>query len=313
MEAISCKCVEYNVENSTQQFGRFVFKPLDYGHGITIGNLFRRVLLTSLVGLTITGVKIVGVNQEFSTIPGVREDILEILLNLKDVILKGNSENAKPETGRLKIQGPAIVTASCFEFSSNVEIINPNHYIASISDNSILEMEVKLEYGKGYKLADKQKKGINEFLLVDAIFRPVKLVNFTVESIIHEIDSESLILDIYTNGSITPQQAINEATQIIINWFQSIQYLGNQSNTQSLEIEIEDDLEAKRQDVMVIPIEDLCLSVRACNSLKRFNINTIGDLLNYSISDLKEIKNFGQKSLDEVQEKVKTLYDISLT
>jgi DNA-directed RNA polymerase subunit alpha len=298
MSNFQFECIELNLQTSTEYFGRFVFKPLEVGHGITIGNILRRVLLTNLPGISIVGVRIAGVNHEFSTIPGVREDVLEILLNLKEVICK--SEYQEETFGRLKVQGPAIITANCFEIPSNIEVVNPNQYIATISDNSILEMEIKLDWGKGYTLAENQQQdGPLDFLRIDAIFMPVRRVVYHIEKLGNQ---EQLILDIWTNGSITPPDAVLIASKTIINWFKTIENLDNTIAKKDTNI--------KQRDLKTIPIEELNLSARAYNGLKRAQINLIGELLNYSLNDLREIKNFGQKSVQEVIEALETRYGV---
>ena len=305
MSNFQFECIELNLQTSTEYFGRFVFKPLDVGHGITIGNILRRVLLTNLPGISIVGVRIAGVNHEFSTIPGVREDVLEILLNLKEIIFKSSTPGEN--FGRFKVQGPAIITASYFDLPSNTEIINPNQYIATISDNSILEMEIKLDWGKGYALAENQAvQGPLDFLKTDAIFMPVQKVIYHIETSFSERlgTQEQLILDIWTNGSITPSDAVSIASKTIIHWFQTIENLDiNKLKTDNPE---------KQRDIKTIPIEELNLSARAYNGLKRAQINFIGELLNYSLKDLREIKHFGQKSVQEVLESLETGYEVRI-
>jgi len=298
MSNFQFECIELNLQTSTEYFGRFVFKPLDLGHGITIGNILRRVLLTDLPGISIVGVRIAGVNHEFSTIPGVREDVLEILLNLKEVIFK--SQQQVGTFGRVKVQGPAIITANCIDLPSTIEIVNPNQYLATISDNSILEMEIKLDWGKGYTLAENQSvEGPLDFLRIDAIFMPVRKVVYHIEKL---EDQEQLILDIWTNGSITPSDAVSVASKTIINWFKTIENLDKTTSKKDNNI--------KQRDLKTIPIEELNLSARAYNGLKRAQINLIGELLNYSLNDLREIKNFGQKSVQEVIEALETRYGV---
>ena len=298
MSNFQFECIELNLQTSTEYFGRFVFKPLDVGHGITIGNILRRVLLTNLPGISIVGVRIAGVNHEFSTIPGVREDVLEILLNLKEVVFK--SQHQGETFARLKVQGPAIIAASCIDLPPTIEIVNPNQYIATISDNSILEMEVKLDWGKGYTLAENQPvEGPLDFLKIDAIFMPVKRVVYHIEKLGNQ---EQLVLDIWTNGSITPPDAVSVASKTIINWFKTIENLDKTTSKKDNNI--------KQRDLKTIPIEELNLSARAYNGLKRAQINLIGELLNYSLNDLREIKNFGQKSVQEVIEALETRYGV---
>ena len=298
MSNFQFECIELNLQTSTEYFGRFVFKPLEVGHGITIGNILRRVLLTNLPGISIVGVRIAGVNHEFSTITGVREDVLEILLNLKELIFKSHVQT---ETfGRLKIQGPAIITASCIDLPSTLELVNPNQYIATIADNSILEMEIKLDWGKGYTLAENQPvEGPIDFLRIDAIFMPVRRVVYHIEKLGNQ---EQLILDIWTNGSITPSDAVSLASKTIIDWFKTIENLDAPMSKEEVDI--------KQRDLKTIPIEELNLSARAYNVLKRAQINLIGELLNYSLNGLRDIKNFGQKSVHEVIEALETHYGV---
>lgn len=298
MSNFQFECIELNLQTSTEYFGRFVFKPLEVGHGITIGNILRRVLLTNLPGISIVGVRIAGVNHEFSTITGVREDVLEILLNLKELIFKSNIQT---ETfGRLKIQGPAIITASCIDLPSTIELVNPNQYIATIADNSILEMEIKLDWGKGYTLAENQPvEGPIDFLRIDAIFMPVRRVVYHIEKLGNQ---EQLILDIWTNGSITPSDAVSLASKTIIDWFKTIENLDATASKKEIDV--------KQIDLKTIPIEELKLSARAYNGLKRAQINLIGELLNYSLNGLRDIKNFGQKSVHEVIEALETRYGV---
>lgn len=299
MSNFQFECIELNLQTSTEYFGRFVLKPLDVGHGITIGNILRRVLLTNLPGISIVGVRIAGVNHEFSTIPGVREDVLEILLNLKEVIFKSLHQG---ETfGRLRVQGPAIITASCIDLPSTLEIVNPNQYLATISDNSVLEMEIKLDWGKGYTLAENLVvEDPRDFLRIDAIFMPVRRVVYHIEKLGNQ---EQLVLDIWTNGSITPSDAVSLASKTIINWFKTIENLDKTPSKKDNNIN-------KQRDLKIIPIEELNLSARAYNGLKRAQINLIGELLNYSLNDLREIKNFGQKSVQEVIKALETRYGV---
>jgi DNA-directed RNA polymerase subunit alpha len=310
MSNFQCECIELNLQTPSDYFGRFVFKPLGPGDGITIGNIFRRVLLTNLPGLSIVGVRIEGINHEFSSIPGVREDVLEILLNLKELIFK--STNPSNSYGRIKIQGPAIVTASCIDLAPDIEIVNPSHYIASLSDNSILEMELKLEWGSGYTLAENQvNQGPLDYLKVDSIFMPIRRVVYKIET--NDQDEfereEELFLDVWTNGSITPPQALSLASQIIRGWFTGLENLDPKSlpeESLSLSLTQESDM------VKDLPIEDLDLSARSYNALKRAQIHLIGDLLKYSLNDLLKIKSFGQKSLKEVSEALELQYDLFL-
>nr|YP_010032348.1 RNA polymerase alpha subunit [Schizocladia ischiensis]QOW07555.1 RNA polymerase alpha subunit [Schizocladia ischiensis] len=311
------ECVELNIETPTEYFGRFVFKPLDFGEGITIGNMLRRVLLNGLPGLSIIGVRIAGVNHEFSAIPGVREDILELILNLKQVIFK--TESRETCFGRLKVQGPAIVTASSLQLPQYFEIVNPYSYLATISDNSILELEIKIDWGKGYTLAKDQKiEGPVDFLAIDSIFMPITKTNYFVEPFSSEIivTKEQLILDIWTNGSITPQEALSQAANILIQWLEPIKNIDTNLKESKKKIETQKEsqqkIEIQTEETKDILLENLKLSSRSYNALKRENINSLNDLQNYSLTKLKKIKNFGKKSFQEVQNLLKNQYGIIL-
>jgi DNA-directed RNA polymerase subunit alpha len=292
------ECVRSNKIESGQMYGQFLIDSLRSGQGITIGNLLRRVLLGDLKGTAITGVRIAGVKDEFSLIPGIREDILEILLNLKGIILK--SEILTRQFARLRVHGPAVITASSIELPPEIEIINPNHYIATISSSNIVEIEFKIEAGTKYRLANELfSDKFEDFIETDAIFMPVQKVDFKVENIYDNSNSikERLILDIWTNGSISPEQAIFSASGLIINLFKSI---NDQKITKEKETLIEKNHIKPIDPYTHIAIEELQLSVRPYNCLKRAQINTIGDLLDYSPEKLLELKNFGRKSADEV-------------
>jgi DNA-directed RNA polymerase subunit alpha len=310
MSSIQYECIELNLKTPTDYFGRFIFKPFPAGQGITIGNALRRVLLKNLTGLSIVNVQIAGINHEFSTIDGVREDVIDILLNLKEIVFKGNAD-IKP-FGRLKVQGPAIVTAQSLELDENIEILNPTQYIATIFNNSILEIEITLEWGKGYELAENKAKAIEtDALALDSIFMPVRRVVYHVENLFSDSNNqqqEQLIMDIWTNGTICPTEALSLGASELINWLTPIQNLA-----QPLQInpKTEEQVESKiEMDFDTIRIEELNLSARAFNSLKRDNIHYIGQLLNYSMDDLKKIKNFGQKSIDEVIYALKQQYGL---
>jgi len=310
MNNISIKCLKSEEIESGACHGRFVINLLKPGQGITIGNQLRRVLLGDLGSVSISAVRIAGITHEFSTIPGVREDILEILLNLKGIILKGTIQDI--QFGRLKVQGPVVVTADLIQLPSNLEIVNSNHYIATISSASVLEIEFKFEYGTGYKLATQVFSDDNEnYLQLDAVFMPVQKVDFKIENVYDTVDniSERLLLDIWTNGSISPTEALESAAQVIIDLFSLLINNENMAETNKLE--------SKPKSISIEPytniaIEELQLSVRAYNCLKKAQINTVGDLLQYSPEKLQELKNFGRKSADEVFSTLKTKLGIIL-
>ena len=299
MNNLYIKCLKSEKNESGSMYGQFLINSLQPGQGITVGNLLRRVLLSDLGGTTITAVRIAGVRDEFSIIPGVREDILEILLNLKGIVFKNRTTDIS--FGRLKIKGPAVITADSIQLPSNLEIVNPNHYIATISTSNVLEIEFKFEYGTGYKLAGQTFcEKSEDFLQIDAIFMPIQKVDFKIENIYDNSNSitERLFLNIWTNGSLSPEDAILSASRFIVELFNSI--MENKFTQQIDEAEVAKDNLIPINPHINIAIEELQLSVRAYNCLKRAEINTIGDLLEYSPEKLQELKNFGRKSADEV-------------
>jgi DNA-directed RNA polymerase subunit alpha len=309
MSNISITCLKSEKIESGSCHGQFLINSLKSGQGITIGNQLRRVLLNDLGGMAISAVRIAGVSHEFSILPGVREDILEILLNLKGIVFKSQSQS--PEFGRLKIQGPAVITADLIQLPSNLEIVNPNHYIMTISTSNILEIEFKFEYGTGYKLASQTFLEENEnYLQLDTIFMPVQKVDFKIENVYDNNNiSERIFLDIWTNGSISPNEALKSAAQLTIDLFS---FLVKEKNTDK-----KTELKPKLDSISIEPytniaIEELQLSVRAYNCLKKAQINTVGDLLHYSPEKLQELKNFGRKSADEVFSTLKNKLGIIL-
>jgi DNA-directed RNA polymerase subunit alpha len=300
MSSLKFKQVESTIEKSGFHFGRFNLSSIKPGLGVTIGNTLRRVLLADLKGTAITAVRIAGINHEFSFLPGVREDILEILLNLKQIIFKSTIQ--EPIFASFKVQGPKVVTASLIDLDPQITLINENQYIATILDNSILEVEFKIERGVGYRLNTQITNELN-FLDVDAIFMPVRRVNYNVDSVplpSGELE-ESLTIDIWTNNSISPEDPLQESSKFIVNIFSNL-----------IEGEIEEPVVSPVSKTEDVPIEELQLSVRAYNCLKRAQIHSVSDLLQYSPQDLNEIKNFGQKSADEVFEALKDKLGITL-
>jgi DNA-directed RNA polymerase subunit alpha len=310
MNNISIKCLKSEKIQSGACHGQFVLNSLRSGQGITIGNQLRRVLLGDLGGIAISAVRIAGVRHEFSTIPGVREDILEILLNLKGIVLKGQTKMT--QYGRLKIQGPSVITADLIQLPSDLEIVNQNHYIATISTSNILEIEFKFEYGTGYKLANQAFPDEDDnYLQLDTIFMPVQKVDFKIENVYDAANniSERLLIDIWTNGSISPNEALEQAAQMIIDLF--LLLLNNKNTTDQNLVDLENP-SLSVEPYTNIAIEELQLSVRAYNCLKKAQINTVGDLLQYSPERLQELKNFGRKSADEVFSTLKNKLGIIL-
>ena len=310
MNNISIKCLKSEKIQSGACHGQFLINSLKPGQGITIGNQLRRVLLGDLGGVAISAVRIAGISHEFSTIPGVREDILEILLNLKGIVFKSKIQDI--QFGRLKVQGPAVVTADFIELPTNLEIVNSSHYIATISTSNILEIEFKFEYGTGYRLASQTfSDKIDNYLQLDTIFMPVQKVDFKIENVYDTTNNinERVLIDIWTNGSISPNDALKSAAQIIIDLFTLL--INNKDTNKT------NQFETKPRSISIEPytniaIEELQLSVRAYNCLKKAQINTVGDLLQYSPEKLQELKNFGRKSADEVFSTLKNKLGIIL-
>nr|YP_009296336.1 DNA-directed RNA polymerase alpha subunit [Sebdenia flabellata]AOM65271.1 DNA-directed RNA polymerase alpha subunit [Sebdenia flabellata] len=306
MTHFQIECIESKTEGAREQYGHFVLEPLKQGQGITIGNSLRRTILSDLPGAAIVAARIAGINHEFSTITGVREDVLEILLNLKEIVLKSYSK--EPQIGRIRIQGPAIVTAGLLDLPPEIKIIDPKQYIATVCNNTIFEMEFRVEQGHGYRLADKgtDKKSI-DFLQIDAVFMPAIKFNYIVEEkrINTTLIQEKLSLEVWTNGSLSPQEAISQGANVLTNLFHPLTNI----NFKPADNNDEQDKSAVNQ----VLIEELQLSVRAYNCLKRAQIHSISDLLDYSQEELLEIKNFGQKSAEEVIEALKTKLGISLS
>jgi DNA-directed RNA polymerase subunit alpha len=301
------ECVESKTQKNQSQYSKFVVEPLDRGQGTTVGNALRRVMLSNLEGAAVTAIRVAGVNHEFATIPGVREDVLEIMLNMKEIILKSYSDQT--QIGRLLAIGPATVTAAQFDVPSEIEVIDPNQYVATLADGAKLEMEFRVERGAGYRAIERSKDDTSslDFLQIDSVFMPVTKVNYGVEDIRPDgsIVKDRLTLEIWTNGSINPKEALSEASEIISDLFNPLRDLNELETSQA---DYQDEINPESQ----IPIEELQLSVRAYNCLKRAQINSVADLLDYSQEDLLEIKNFGQKSAEEVIEALQKRLGITL-
>ena len=299
------ECVESIVDSDFGQYGKFVFEPLDRGQGITVGNSLRRVLLANLKGSAITSVRIAGVTHEFATIPGVREDVLDMLLNLEQVVLRSHSSES--QIGRLFLRGPATVKSGDFELSPEVEVINPEQYIATLSAEATLEMEIKVDLGKGYQPVERNRDEVSalDFMQIDAVFMPVNKVNYAVEETqVGGMPTDRLTLEVWTNGSLTPQEALGQAATILVDLFNPLKDVTFTP--------VEDQDTEEEDESNQIPIEGLNLSVRAYNCLKRAQINSVADLLEYNQEDLLEIKNFGAKSAEEVIEALQVHLGITM-
>ena len=305
------QCLKSTTNKATEFYSKYSIGPFIKGQSTTIGNSLRRVLLSNLPGLAITGVRISGIDHEFSTIPNVKEDVVDILLNLKQIILKGDI--TEPTLARLKVKESGIIVASEIELPSNITLVDPRQYIASLTKKGNLEMEILIARGQNYFTSEKLDSKIPErFLAVDAVFMPVTKVNFFVETSRSSLsfELESLILEIWTNGSITPDEALTSSSEILENTFGLLK-VTNALSAPSAPIDSTVQ-EEKSEHLETIFIEELELSVRAYNCLKRANVHTLSDLLKYSAEDLLEFKNFGRKSADEVCENLKTRFDLDL-
>lgn len=306
MAVFKIDCLVNKTQKNQGQYGKFVLDPLDRGQGITLGNSLRRVLLSNLEGAAVTAVRIAGVNHEFAVVEGVREDVLEIMLNMKGIVFKSYTHT--PQIGRLVATGPCTVTAAQFDLPSEIELVEPSQYICTLGKGAKLEMEFRVEKGKGYRAIQKGKDETSslDFLQIDSVFMPVNKVNFTVEEIRFEGElADRLILEIWTNGSIKPEEALSDASKILVELFSPLTDATGITGKPEEPEEPED-------PASQIPIEELNLSVRAYNCLKRAQINTVADLLEYSQDDLLEIKNFGQKSAEEVIEALQQRLGITL-
>ena len=305
------QCLESRTKISTQLYSKYSIGPFIKGQSTTVGNVLRRVLLSNLQGLAITGVRITGIDHEFSTIPHVKEDVVDILLNIKQIILKGIIN--EPTIVRLNAKGPGILTASNLELPSNIELVDPRQYIASVAGDGNLEMEFFITMGQNYVPSGKLDSTIPlGFLALDAVFMPVSKVNFFVETAKSNSSSdlESLILEVWTNGSIVPDEALSASAEILEHTFGLLKVTNTIS---TLSPDIEAPIQEEQQEHLEsVFIEELELSVRAYNCLKRANVHTLSDLLQYSADDLLEFKNFGQKSADEVCDNLKARFDLDL-
>ena len=302
-EKPNIKCLEMDNDNN---YAKFVCEPLERGYGITIGNSLRRILLSSLPGSAITGVKIEGVLHEFSTIPNVVEDVPEIIVNLKNVRLKLDKNEEK--TLRINFKGEGEVTAGDIMTDGTVEILNPDLHIATVAEGGSLVMELTAEMGRGYNTAEKNKKENQPLgvLPIDSIYTPVKKVNYSVENtrVGQMVDFDKLTIEVWTDGSLKPYEALSLAAKVMTGHLELFIDLSEATKNTQVMIEKE---EFKKEKVLEMSIEDLELSVRSFNCLKRAGIATVEDLTNKTESDMMKVRNLGKKSLDEVTNKLHSL------
>lgn len=311
IEKPKIEIVEISEDN---RYGKFVCEPLERGYGTTLGNSLRRILLSSLPGAAITSIRIDGVLHEFSTIPGVRDDVTNIVLNLKSLCFKMYSE--EPRVLRLDVKGEKEVTAADIITDPDVEILNPDLHIATLNEDGELHMEMTVERGKGYVAAEKNKKPdhVIGVIPIDSIFSPIQRVNYTVQDtrVGNVTDYDKLILEVWTDGSIRPEESVSRAATILISHFKLFQNMAGIP-----EIEEEEEIvppepeEPDASKVLETTIDDLDLSVRSFNCLKRANINTVADLVSKTEEDMMKVRNLGRKSLEEVKKKLEE-YDLTL-
>ncbi|MBQ2903559.1 MAG: DNA-directed RNA polymerase subunit alpha [Clostridia bacterium] len=289
------------------KYGRFVVEPLERGYGTTLGNSLRRVLLSSLPGYAITSVKIDGILHEFSTIPGVKEDVTEIVLNLKNVILKIHGDG--PKTIYIDANGDDEITAGSIKTDSEVEILNPELHIATLNSDAHVSMELTCDKGRGYVSADRNKQMMQPIIgviAIDSIYTPVLKVNYTVENTrVGQItDYDKLTLEVWTNGTINAMEAVSLGAKILnehLNLFGDLS--GEAYDTEVMVVKND----SGKEKVLEMTIEELDLSVRSFNCLKRAQINTVEDLTNRTEEDMMKVRNLGRKSLDEVVAKLNSL------
>lgn len=290
------------------KYGRFVVEPLERGFGNTLGNSLRRVLLSSLEGCAVTSVKIDGVLHEFSTIPGVKEDVTEIVLNLKSLVPK--LHETCPKVVEIIAEGPCEVTAGDIKCDSEVEILNPELHIATLGEGAKLNMEITLDKGRGYVPGERNKQlsgnNVIGVLPIDSIYTPVLKVNYTVDNTrVGQItDFDKLTLDVWTNGVINAEEAVSLAAKVLTEHLNLFVNLSDKATNAELMVEKDD---KGKEKILEMTIEDLDLSVRSFNCLKRAGINTVEDLINKSEEDMMKVRNLGRKSLEEVIQKLNSL------
>lgn len=298
------ECVEVREED---HYGKFVVEPLERGYGTTLGNSLRRILLSSLPGAAVNSVKIDGVLHEFSVIKGVKEDVTEIVLNIKGIVAKLHCDT--PKTVYIDASGEGVITAGDIKADSDVEILNPDLYIATLNSDAKLNMEITLSKGRGYVAADKnreQSQPVIGVIPVDSIYTPVRKVNYKVEParVGAVTDFDKLTIEVWTNGTLKSNEAISLAAKIMSEHLSL--FIDLSDDAKNVEIMVEKE-ESKKEKVLEMTIEELDLSVRSYNCLKRAGINTVEDLANKTEEDMMKVRNLGRKSLEEVMNKLSAL------
>lgn len=292
------------------RYGKFICEPLERGYGTTFGNSLRRMLLSSLEGAAVTSIRIDGVLHEFSTIPGVRDDVTNIVLNLKQLCLK--MDGNEPKVIRIDAEGEKEVTAADIICDADIEVLNPDLHIATLNEDGKLKIEMTVERGRGYVPADKNKKPDDTIgiIPIDSIFSPVQRVNYTVQDtrVGNVTDYDKLILEVWTDGSMRPEEAVSKAAGILVMHLKLFQNMdGIPEEEEEEETTFPEEVEDTSSKVLDMTIEDFDLSVRSFNCLKRANINTVADLTAKTEDDMMKVRNLGRKSLEEVKKKLEDL------
>ena len=292
-----------------KKYGRFVVEPLERGYGITLGNSLRRIMLSSLPGTAVSQIKIDGVQHEFSTIPGVKEDVTEIVMNIKSLAIRNISETNEPKTAYIEYEGEGVVRASDIQADQDIQIMNPDLVIATLSGKTTkLFIELTITKGRGYISADRNKTADTKIgvIPIDSIYTPVERVNVTVENtrVGQQTDYDKLTLDVTTNGTIAPDEAVSLAAKVLSEHLSVFIDLSENAKNVDVMIEKEDN---KTEKASVMSIDELELSVRSYNCLKRAGINTVAELCAKTPEEMMKVRNLGRKSLDEVLEKLKEL------
>lgn len=293
-----------------KKYGKFVVEPLERGYGTTLGNSLRRIMLSSLPGAAVSQVKIDGVLHEFSSISGVKEDVTEIIMNIKSLAIKNNSDSNEVKTAYIEFEGEGVITAADIQVDPDIEILNPGQVIATLSGgaDSKFYMELTITKGRGYVSADKNKKEELPIsvIAVDSIYTPVERVNMSVENtrVGQVTDYDKLTLDVYTNGTLAPDEAVSLAAKVLSEHLNLFIDLSENARTAEIMVEKEDN---EKEKVLEMNIDELELSVRSYNCLKRAGINTVEELCNRTSEDMMKVRNLGRKSLEEVLAKLKEL------
>lgn len=301
--------IEIVETSDDNKYGKFVIEPLERGYGITLGNSLRRIMLSSLPGTAVSHVKIKGVLHEFSSIPGVKEDVTEIIMNIKNVAIKNNSDTFEPKQAYIDVVGERVVKAGDIKVDGDIEIVNPDLVIANLSGpDAKLEMELTIANGRGYVSLDKNKEADApiDVIAIDSIFTPVERVNLTVQNtrVGQVTDYDKLTLDVYTNGALAPDEAVSLAANLLVEHLKL--FVDLSENARLVDVMVESTTDEKEK-VLEMNIDELELSVRSYNCLKRAGINTVQELINKTPEDMMKVRNLGRKSLDEVLAKLKEL------